>query len=327
MMEQWRKLVAGAMMLGSSLAMAAEESAEQWVQKMLSAARQVSYQGHSVLLSGGRMTSLAIYHAPVNNEVWERVVHLSGEPAEILRKGSTITCLHPDSASRLDLQRTPLGKLSALEESAQTISRYYRFNRATNERVAGRNGVRINVEPLDAHRHGYSLWLDEATGVLLKSQTNPESGDPLEVFEFVELDIGTPLAPEVFTPSPGLPAGVEAASIAAATRSASPAMSPETGQWEPVWLPEGFRSAGQPATAADKPHVSARIYTDGLAAFTVFYERQGGDPRESSRAHGATVAVHKALPGAAGMVTVVGEIPLETATRVAEGVKALAGQP
>lgn len=319
-MVQWRKLVAGVMMLGSSLAMA-EESAEQWLQKMLSAARQVSYQGHSVLLSGGRMTSLAIYHAPVNDEVWERVVHLSGEPAEILRKGSTITCLHPGSSSRLDLQRTPLGKLSALEESAQTISRYYRFNRAANERVAGRNGVRINVEPLDSHRHGYSLWLDEATGVLLKSQTNPESGDPLEVFEFVELDIGIPLAPEVFTPALGLP------NDTVSVEASAPSRSPDAGLWEPAWLPEGFRPAGQPSTAADKPRVSARVYTDGLAAFTVFYEQEGGDPRESSRAHGATVAVHRALPGAAGMVTVVGEIPLETAARVAEGVKALAGQP
>ncbi len=317
-MVQWRKLMAGVLMLGSSLAMA-EESAEQWLQKMLSAARQVSYQGHSVLLSGGRMTSLAIYHAPFNDEVWERVVHLSGEPAEILRKGSTITCLHPDSASRLDLQRTPLGKLSALEESAQTISRYYRFNRAANERVAGRDGVRINVEPLDSHRYGYSLWLDEATGVLLKSQTNPENGDPLEVFEFVELDIGSPLPPEAFAPSSGLVAGESPVSAAGSAQQA--------GSWEPVWLPEGFRSVGQPATPAGKPQVSARVYTDGLAAFTVFYERQGSDPRETSRVHGATVAVHRALPNAAGMVTVVGEIPLETAIRVAEGVKALAAQP
>ena len=41
-MVQWRTLVAGAMMLGSSLAVAglavAGETAEQWVQKMLSAA-------------------------------------------------------------------------------------------------------------------------------------------------------------------------------------------------------------------------------------------------------------------------------------------------
>lgn len=318
-MVQWRTLVAGAMMLGSSLAVAAE-SAEQWVQKMLSAARQTSYQGHSVMLSGGQITSLAIYHAPFENEVWERVVHLSGEPAEILRKGSTITCLHPDSTSRIDLQGTPLGKLTALEESAQTISRYYRFDRAPNERVAGRAGVRINVEPLDTHRYGYSLWLDEATGVLLKSQTNPASGDPLEVFEFVSLEIGIPLSRDVFQPAAGLQ-----------TDALAPASAPEAsvmaGGWAAEWLPEGFRPVSPAAPRPGKPGVSSRVFTDGLAAFTVFFEPQAGAAVQANRARGATVAVNRILPDSSALVTVVGEIPLATASKVADNVKALEPRP
>lgn len=321
-MVQWRTLVASAVMLVSPLVLA-EETAEQWVQKMLSASRQVSYQGHSVLLSGGKITSLAIYHAPVENEVWERVVHLSGEPAEIVRKGSTITCLHPDSASQLDVRRTPMGKLSALEESAQSISRYYRFNRAANERVAGRAGVRINVEPLDSHRYGYSLWLDEASGVLLKSQTNPASGDPLEVFEFVSVEIGEPLALTLFDPSPNLKVAVAAASGGAE----STATATNAGQWEASWLPDGFRQAGGSSAHADKPHFSTRVYTDGLAAFTVFYENSAGSVTETTRAHGATVAVNRLLPDADILITVVGEIPQATAAKVAEGVKALAALP
>ena len=318
-MVQWRTLVAGAMMLGSSLAVAGE-SAEQWVQKMLSAARQTSYQGHSVMLSGGQITSLAIYHAPFENEVWERVVHLSGEPAEILRKGSTITCLHPDSSSRIDLQSTPLGKLSALEESAQSISRFYRFDRAANDRVAGRSSVRINVEPLDAHRYGYSLWLDEDTGVLLKSQTNPDSGDPLEVFEFVSLEIGIPLLRTAFLPAADLQA-------VAAVPAGSPESSAVDGTWEAEWLPEGFRSVGPAAPRPGKPGVSSRVFTDGLAAFTVFFEPQAGATVEANRARGATVAVNRVLPDSSALVTVVGEIPLTTASKVADHVKALEPRP
>jgi len=318
-MVQWRTLVAGAMMLGSSLAMAGE-SAEQWVQKMLSAARQTSYQGHSVMLSGGQITSLAIYHAPFENEVWERVVHLSGEPAEILRKGSTITCLHPDSTSRIDLQGTPMGKLTALEESAQSISRYYRFDRAANERVAGRAGVRINVEPLDAHRYGYSLWLDEGTGILLKSQTNPDNGDPLEVFEFVSLEIGVPLTRDAFQPASGLQAD-------AAAPAGSPVSAVDVNTWEAEWLPEGFRAVGPAMPRPGKPGVSSRVFTDGLAAFTVFYEPQAGAAVQSNRARGATVAVNRVLPGSSTLVTVVGEVPLATASKVADNVKALEPHP
>lgn len=300
----------------------AEEPAEQWVQKMLTASRQTSFQGHSVLLSGGKVTSLAIYHAPVENEVWERVVHLSGEPAEILRKGSSVSCLHPGTSSRLEVGRSPLGKLSALEESAQSISRYYRFKRAGIERVAGREGVRIDVEPLDSHRFGYSLWLDEATGVLLKSQTNPAEGDPLEVFEFVTVDIGNPVPLSAFEPD----AKLQQSSVMQVSEAESRVEASNAG-WEPVWLPDGFRQSGRSTSRADKPERSLRVFTDGLAAFTVFFEPGSADRQETTRSHGATVAVSRILADTHDLITVVGEIPLATASKVADNVKVLAAQP
>ncbi len=65
-----------------------------------------------------------------------------------------------------------------------------------------------------------------------------------------------------------------------------------------------------------------RAYTDGLASFTVFHEPRQQPINENSSVRGATVAVHRNLPGA--MITVVGEIPLETAERIAASVKPLA---
>ena len=318
----WRRsLLAGSLVL-VSLAAQAEEPAEQWVQKMLAASRQTPFQGHSVLVSGGKVTSLTIYHAPVENEVWERVVHMSGEPAEILRKGSVISCLHPGTASQMQVGSSPIGKLTALEESAQSISRYYRFNRAGSERVAGRQGVRIDVEPLDSHRFGYSLWLDEASGVLLKSQTNPSEGDPLEVFEFVSVNIGMPVPLSAFEPAPE----VQGARVDPAPSTEDAASTAEV-RWEPTWLPEGFRQAGRAKGRSDRPERSARVYTDGLAAFTVFFEPSDARSQETTRAHGATVAVNRILADASALVTVVGEIPLATANKVADNVKLLEPSP
>lgn len=318
----WRSTLVAGVILLVAMPLRAEEPAEQWVQKMVTASRQASFQGHSVLLSGGKVTSLAIYHAPVENEVWERVVHLSGEPAEILRKGSSISCFHPGVSSRLEVGRSPLGKLSALEESAQSVSRYYRFKRAGLDRVAGRDGVRIDVEPLDSHRFGYSLWLDETSGVLLKSQTNPAEGDPLEVFEFVSVDIGNPVPLSAFEPDARLlESAIELAPPPAVAETVA-----DTG-WETRWLPEGFRQAGRATSRPDKPERSARVFTDGLAAFTVFFEPGRPAVRETTRAHGATVAVNRSLADGKAMVTVVGEIPLATASRIAENVVVLEGRP
>lgn len=320
-MKWSQTLLASALVLGS-LPVLASEPAEQWVQKMLAASRQVSFQGQSVLLSGGRITALTIYHAPVQNEVWERVVHMSGEPAEILRKGQSISCLHPGSVSRLEVSRTPIGRLTALEESAQAISRYYQFKRAGVERVAGREGVRIDVEPLDSNRFGYSLWLDESSGVLLKSQTNPSEGDPLEVFEFVSVNIGEPLPLSVFEPASELQGG----DVSVTDSRPAVAETPDDG-WEPGWLPDGFRQAGHSTSREGMPERRARLYTDGLAAFTIFFEPSTPQSLQTTRAHGATVAVNRILPEDGALVTVVGEIPLATANRIAENVKVLAAAP
>lgn len=325
----WRRsLLVGSLML-MPLAALAEESAGQWFQKMLAASRQTSFQGQSVLVSDGKVTALTIYHAPVDDEVWERVVHMSGEPAEVLRKGSVVSCLHPGTRSRIDMGRTPIGKLSALEESAQSISRYYRFTRAGIERVAGHQGVRIDVVPLDAHRFGYSLWLDDKTGVLLKSQTNPAEGEPLETFEFVALNIGAPLPASAFDPAPELKDGAvqddppKDGTLAAseAGSSSPPAL---VSRWQATWLPEGFRPATQAVTQTGKAGRSAQVFTDGLAAFTVFFEPDSIDRKQTTRTHGATVAVNRILPDGGGLVTVVGEIPPATASKIADNVKRLA---
>src|SRR5690606_24114323 len=197
-----------------------------------------------------------------------------------------------------------------------------RFKRAGLDRVAGRDGVRIDVEPLDSHRFGYSLWLDETSGVLLKSQTNPAEGDPLEVFEFVSVDIGNPVPLSAFEPDARLlESAIELAPPPAVAETVA-----DTG-WETRWLPEGFRQAGRATSRLDKPERSARVFTDGLAAFTVFFEPGRPKVQETTRAHGATVAVNRSLADGKAMVTVVGEIPLATASRIAENVVVLEGRP
>ena len=68
--------------------------------------------------------------------------------------------------------------------------------------------------------------------------------------------------------------------------------------------------------------VSALVYSDGLAAFSVFIEAmpEGGAANVVSR-RGATVVLTHAKSGGGGhLVTVVGEVPVATARRVAAGV-------
>ncbi|MAR92135.1 MAG: hypothetical protein CML06_14810 [Pseudomonadales bacterium] len=293
---------------------AAEESPEHWLQTMLAASRQTSFSGYSVHLSGGQLNSMAVYHAPIDGEVWERVVHMSGEPAEIIRKGRQVYCLHPRQSRGMAVS-PPLGRWGALEESAKAVSRYYRFQRMGEERVAGRDSIRLNVEPLDEHRYGYSLWLDRESGVLLRAQTAAVGGMPLEVFEFVSIQMGAALDKASFEPSAGL-------QRRRPTRGDQPPPTRSPAQhWGPQWLPEGFVESDQVVQFSGQGDVTSRAYTDGLTSFTVFHEPESGVGSNTVSAHGATVAVHRQLADA--RITVVGEIPVATAERIAASVKPL----
>lgn len=294
---------------------AADQAAQDWLIAKLETGKQSSFSGHSVLLSGGQLVSLKVYHAPIEGEVWERVVHMSGEPAEIIRKGSSVYCLHPQQSTGMAVN-PPIRRWNALEKGMQSVSRYYRFERTGLERVAGREAMRLNLEPMDGHRYGYSLWVDAESGVLLRTQTLPASGDPLEVFEFVNIELDQALSAGDFEPGAGLNRNLAGDNMPDQA-SETPAQ-----HWIPQWLPEGFVESQRVARFQGQGEVTTRAYTDGLASFTVFHEPRQQPINENSSMRGATVAVHRNLPGA--MITVVGEIPLDTAERIAASVKPLA---
>jgi sigma-E factor negative regulatory protein RseB len=91
-------------------------------------------------------------------------------------------------------------------------------------------------------------------------------------------------------------------------------------------LPPGFELTSSAARkdAAAKSVVTSLMYDDGLARFSVFIEPLNGTAATDIRTQlGPTVAVSRRLTAPKGdvMVTVVGEIPLGTAERIALSIR------
>lgn len=292
----------------------------QWLQNMATALNETSFRGRSIYLSGDQLTSVEILHGIVDGEPWERVVHLSGEPAEILRKGDRVACLHPESVSELKDFRGGANFKAATVPTAASFPRQwnttqYRLNDGPDDRIAGRSAKRIDILPVDRYRHGLHLWLDKETSLLLKSVIVDQRGRALDMFEFVSIETGVPLKAEDFEPANGLQWNAKAEDKIEVPEAVS--------HWQPGWLPVGFIVSShvlRPTASA----IFAQSYSDGLAAFTLFVEPlTTGDEMEGSRQHGATVAVsyRAPLPNENFRVTVVGEIPLETAMQVASSIQ------
>lgn len=302
--------------LGGWLSMPAfAADANTWMQRLAAAEKKQSYQGTFVYERNGSFSSHAVWQHVEGQQLRERLLQLDGPAAEVSLVDGKVRCASEDLAAQV--RDAKPWRQQPLEPN--TLSKWYDFQVIGESRVAGRPTVALAIRPQDQHRYGFELHLDRETALPLKSLLLDESGQLLERFQFTQ-----------FSPDSIEPADMEAGSackpvaLAAAQQSTPP-------KWRSDWLPEGFQlldSNVRPSPASDEP-VTWLAYGDGLARFSVFLEPLKGAVVEDARSQmGPTVAVSKRISTAGGdvMVTVVGEIPLGTAERVALSMRAGADQ-
>lgn len=289
--------------------------ADAWMQRLAAAEKKQSYQGTFVYERNGSFSSHAVWQLSQDQELRERLLQLDGPPAEVSLVNGEVQCASEELASQV--RDAKPWRQQQLEPEA--LSKWYDFRVIGESRVAGRPTVALAIRPQDQHRYGFELHLDRETALPLKSLLLDENGQLLERFQFTH-----------FSPGSIRPADVEAGpacapvSLAAEQKSASP-------EWRSDWLPDGFQllDSNVRSSPASDESVTWLSYGDGLARFSVFLEPLHGAVVEDARSQmGPTVAVSKRISTADGdvMVTVVGEIPLGTAERVALSMRSGADQ-
>ncbi|TDG12006.1 negative regulator for alginate biosynthesis [Seongchinamella unica] len=297
----------------------ADAEAINWLDKMARSVHEVSYHGVVTFQRGGEdMQVMQVSHSVEDGTTSESLIQLTGQGAKVVRSDHPLECLHPGH------------KLLRVGEEIKSgecgVAEHYRFSVSDGERVAGRKAVRIVVAPADMYRYGYVLELDKRTGLLLKTATIGRGNKVLERFQFADLSYRgrnpdgaeVNLVHEASHPMP------EKLSLGEPPRAShEPAIGPGTRVlqqgWVVNWLPRGF-------TATDsQPHNTGRkTFTDGLAVFSVFLEQLDREirPGEGVVNEGSTTAYSRgmSLSGNPVLVTVVGEVPVNTARMVADSV-------
>lgn len=282
----------------------ADEAALQWLDKMSRSLRQVSYQGVVTLQRGEDMQVMQVSHTVGEGLSSERLTELTGQGAQVERDAHALDCIHPGHQ---------LLRIESLPKSDRCdIAEQYRFSIAEGERVAGRNAVRIRIEPRDLYRFGYVMALDSETGLLLKSQTISHGHETLETMQFAQLTY-TDTEPPVSQVAVVHEAEHSQPGVADVNASVAQA-------WAVGWLPRGFAATDSPDGSNGR-----RTYTDGLAVFSVFLEDLNSEirPGEGMVRQGGTTTYTRGLQlaGRPVLVTVIGEVPVNTARMVADSVK------
>ncbi|MGC1951334.1 MAG: MucB/RseB C-terminal domain-containing protein [Gammaproteobacteria bacterium] len=295
--------------------------AEQWLDKMVQAARSLNYDGTFVYRAGPQLESMRIIHrTDPDGSQRERLISLSGAPWEVLRDGTQVTCILPSDRSVVigkSRQRPFLS--SALFKKPEQRSQYYSFSIAGSDRVAGRPTEIVAVAPLDRYRYGFRLWVDHDTGLLLKSELIGEEGKALEQFVYTSVEVRQEIPDQLL--KPGLSgSGFKRYQHGTGQKpSQYPATLPLTSDdWQVRWVPPGFVLSDQASDSVPKRHVSVRrlVYTDGLSSFLVLIEplESAAEGQQGLSKMGAVHAYGRFLDGF--QITAFGEVPPTTVEKV-----------
>ncbi len=307
-------------------ASAEERTPAQWLDMMNRAFLEASYDGIFSYFSGDDLSTLRVVHTVTNGVQRERLVHLNGAPREIVRTGDEVACILRPGDEILALESSiPSGPFArAFSRAFEGVSDNYTMSLHGTDRVANRDAIRLAVMPRDAQRYGFRLWLDQSTGLLLRSELVDMTGTKLEIFQFATLKVGGLISEQDLAPESGAGALTSHMSLESATPAARRKVN-----WHAEWVPDGFTMASWDIrrTPSSLKSVDTLMYSDGLATFSVFIEDmpESGASQLVSRS-GATVAVSKVVAGrpeetAQHLVTVVGEIPTATAQRIAQSIR------
>ena len=275
-----------------------------WLGRLAAVDKQ-SFHGTFVYERNGSFSTHSIWHQGGGASVTERLLQLDGAAHEVVRVDGRPQCVSGALADQVADVQWPARHLDATQ-----LGRHYEMRMLGRSRVAGRASEVLALIPRDQYRYAFELHLDEETALPLKSLLISEKGQLLERFQFVTLKSGDDFDAAMLKPS-------NACQSVRYSKVEVPAS-----VWKAGWVPPGFQlNRALQRTALDSSQsLVSLLYEDGLARFTVFIEPLDGAGVEDARTQlGPTAVVSRRISTGSGdmMVTVVGEVPMGTAERVA----------
>ena len=337
-MTMWRvlifKFIACILFVFTPFSMAAENAdasvaakeGQAWLKKIQSGAKKLNYSGTFVYQQADQMRTSRITHLIDGRNEFEKLEIMDGKPREYIRHNEEISCYIPQTKTIVTEKRIAPDVFPAIFASSPLeMAEYYNIKKAETGRVAGFECQAILLEPKDHFRYGYKLWAEKTTGLLLRTQTLNHNNEVVEQIAFTQISIGD------FDKSRIKPSFDNTSSWRVENATMSQVAIPD---WSVKWVPPGFKKVRemkrlvQDATAnntvsagthASQREVSQIVYSDGLAAISVFIEPGTQSRTEGTRQQGAMNIIGKRQGDY--WLTIVGEVPAAAVNKVANSIE------
>ncbi|MEJ2391185.1 MAG: MucB/RseB C-terminal domain-containing protein [Gammaproteobacteria bacterium] len=294
-----------------------DQAIETWLQKMHYASHMLNYTGRFVYQQDRQLSLMSIAHATTKDGEREKLVSLDETGREVIRDGDKVTCILPDSKSVMVEKGSKVQFPPIFPVKLDQLKGEYTFHIGGQDKIAGQQARIISIKPTDQYRYGHRLWVDENTGLLLKTQLLDESGKLLEQFMFTQIKYLKKVPDDLFKPRP---TGKEYTWYEAQDASA-PKKPDNAHVWLVQELPRGFvNDATHYQRMPDKMLVEHMIFSDGLASVSVFIEKD--KHKDSSLLGASSMGAVNAYSRVLGdyHITAVGEVPQRTVRMIGESV-------
>lgn len=286
----------------------------EWLAKVGNAMKTLNYHGTVVFVKNGQLDTMKYQHTVENGIELERLTSLNSPLREVTRKSNEISCLYKETSQKIESHH-PIDRsfIVNLPVSPEKLDEQYLIALASREMVAMRPAQVIAVLPKDGLRYARKIWVDVASWLPLKAEVYGKEGNTLEQVLFTELEVDSA------TPSSG-PESVSVRDEHDIHRHIAQAETFENSAFELKNWPAGFEKVFfiRNTMQQSKKTVEHLLISDGFSNVSVYFEEKGEKSIEGLRSVGPVNSFSRVIGDL--QVTVLGEVPAETAEYVARGV-------
>lgn len=308
-------LMAGSLLFSANAS--ADVTSGALLQQMNLASQSLNYELSFVSINKQGVESLRYRHARLENQPLAQLLQMDGPRREVVQRGSEISYFEPGLEPFTLTGDYIVDSLPSLVYTDfKRLAAFYDFISVGRTRIADRLCEVIRVVARDGTRYSYIVWLDAETKLPMRVDLLDRDGETLEQFRVV-----------AFTVNERVGSNME--NLAKA--NLPPLLSVPAGEkidfnWSASWLPQGFSevsSSRRKLPTLDMP-VESRLFSDGLFSFSINVNRASQNSSDQMLRTGRRTVSITVRDNAE--ITVVGELPPQTAKRIADSLKFRAAQ-
>lgn len=297
-----------------------------WLKKMANATNQLNYSGTFVYQQRGHSeTSRIVHYVNAAGGVFAKLETLDGPAREVIRSNDQVTCYLPDAKTVLIEQRNArYFPTAVLPDRLDDIVEHYAVVMGARDRVAGHECQVVELVPKDNMRYGRRFCAEIDSGLPLRVRTFDDKHEAVEAFAYTQLRFGGTFSRDRVKSKYAEMSRIQRWRI---DRSA---LNVNDRPYDTGWVvsnqPPGFKKLMelQRSIGGRPGYVAQIVFSDGLAAVSVFVEPMPLDRPPSALSHRGAVNIYTRSV-ADYMVTVLGEAPAATVMQIGDSLERKSG--